>query len=587
MAAISTLLALLAPVTLAQPQQLTLAEPQHRAMAEPKTERAKLTALGAHQLYEQGAAFRNRYVRPSRHEDFVGLVGIDPKTIDNSQLYVESSTDECSADSALAFMQGLYPPWPYTTCDLGIPDHIKTGNGSILNYPLCGYQYPNIRTISPENDQDAIWSHGHHMCKKHEDSLQAFPNNPEADSIYQQTKAFYSGLWDKIFCDAFLPSQCNFYHAHELYEYALYRWNHDERSHALITHGELEQLQELAWHEQVLKHAVPTTGPEGEDDKSSCIAARTLATRVFGQFSENVESCGKHNKLNLAFTSHEPFLAFFALANPDGAEFSRLPEPGAALIFELFSVDSILADRYGLPESSSNYESYSDAGCCDNTSCNHGSCNLDSGNDKSPKNNFGGDDRGNQAPISHGGPPISHGDASFSHGDGSISHGGHGPGSFGPFRRRQLGGGGIGGSGNEKAASYNNVPLHQVPIKSFPTIGDQGDDHAFCPSPEQLYVRVLYRPSTEPHSPAVPVPLFGNQSTMPYKHFSEAMQSVGVQDATHWCNLCESGPDKGGPGFCIIVSTVIVDDEHHVALILGLSGAGLAIALAFVVGLLL
>ncbi|KAK4120763.1 phosphoglycerate mutase-like protein [Parathielavia appendiculata] len=520
------------------------------------SDHAKLTALGAHQLYDQGAAFRNRYVRPSRHEDFVGLVGIQSKAIDNSQLYVESSTDECSAASALAFMQGLYPPWPYTTCDLGIPEYIQTGNDSILNYPLCGYQYPNVRTISPHYDQDAIWSHGHHTCKKHQESLQAFPGNPAADLTYQQTKGFYTGLWDKIFCDAFSPSQCNFYHAHELYEYAAYRWNHDGQSHSLITRGDLEQLRELAWLEQVLKHAAPTTGPQGEDDKSSCIAARTLATRVFSQFSENVKSCGKHNKLNLAFTSHEPFLAFFALANPDGAEFSRLPEPGAALIFELFSVDSTLADRYGHLDSSSNHDSYNNAGCCDDHSCNSNSCDSNScdlgscNNDKSSNNNFGGNDRSEQGSISRG-----------------------------PFGRRSYDGGSIDGIGNEKAGSYNNVPLHQVPLKSFPASNHQGDDHAFCPSPEELYVRVLYRPSTGPSAQVVPVPLFGNQSTMHFKHFSEAMRIVGVRDANQWCNLC-----KGGPKFC--ASTVVGGDQENLGGILGVSGAAVAIALALAIGLL-
>lgn len=34
---------------------------------------------------------------------------------------------------------------------------------------------------------------------------------------------FYDGLWDRVFCDAFPRSEANFFNAHDLYDYALYR----------------------------------------------------------------------------------------------------------------------------------------------------------------------------------------------------------------------------------------------------------------------------------------------------------------------------------------------------------------------------
>jgi hypothetical protein len=123
------------------------------ALSDPAT----LTPQGAHQMLDQGAAFRSRYLRPARHDQHVGIVGIESKPINNSHLNVEASTDQRSSASATAFLQGLYPPWPYTSCDLDVPPHTRVANGSILNYPLNGYQYPNIRTISPENDPDSIW----------------------------------------------------------------------------------------------------------------------------------------------------------------------------------------------------------------------------------------------------------------------------------------------------------------------------------------------------------------------------------------------------------------------------------------------
>jgi hypothetical protein len=108
-------------------------------------------------MYDRGTAFRDRYLRPSRHDQHVGIVGIRSKIIDNSQIHVESSTDSCSSASAIAFMQGLYPPFPHVSCDSDVPGHNRMHNGSVLNYPMCGYQYPNIRTIAPDRDPDAIW----------------------------------------------------------------------------------------------------------------------------------------------------------------------------------------------------------------------------------------------------------------------------------------------------------------------------------------------------------------------------------------------------------------------------------------------
>jgi hypothetical protein len=119
--------------------------------------RSKLTALGSYQMYNQGVAFRNRYLQPSDDNDYVGIFGIQADTLDNSQLNVESSTDECSTASAISFMEGLYPPSPHATCDLDVSSQNRDTNSSMVDYPLCGSQYPNIRTIFPGHDPDSIW----------------------------------------------------------------------------------------------------------------------------------------------------------------------------------------------------------------------------------------------------------------------------------------------------------------------------------------------------------------------------------------------------------------------------------------------
>jgi hypothetical protein len=136
----------------------------------------------------------------------------------------------------------------------------------------------------------------------------------------------------------------SFYNAYDLYDYAAYHWTHGNRTRSAMTSEDLERLHQLAWEDQKLRYAT-IAGPGGiQDDLTHAIAGRTLASRVTALFTENIQSRGARNKLNLAFTSHEPFLGFFALTDLSGGTYDRglfaqLPRPATTLTFELFSVD--------------------------------------------------------------------------------------------------------------------------------------------------------------------------------------------------------------------------------------------------------
>ncbi len=72
------------------------------------------------------------------------------------------------------------------------------------------------------------------------------------------------------------------------------------------------------------------------------VSGRTFASKVVTLFESNIKKFGATNKLNLMFGSFEPFIAFFALSRlnsgPSGSVFKQLPNPGAAMVFELFTV---------------------------------------------------------------------------------------------------------------------------------------------------------------------------------------------------------------------------------------------------------
>lgn len=123
-----------------------------------------LTPLGAQQLYSQGSLFRARYLSNSSLSDEDNaittnspIVGIERQALDNSQLSIFSSTDDYVVGSALAFLQGLYPPVTQTFASNNGGDNASTlANGTVVNYPLDGYQYPNIRNV-PTTDPSSVW----------------------------------------------------------------------------------------------------------------------------------------------------------------------------------------------------------------------------------------------------------------------------------------------------------------------------------------------------------------------------------------------------------------------------------------------
>jgi hypothetical protein len=116
----------------------------------------ELTSLGANQLLNAGSVIRSRYVSPPINgtEITVGepINGLSEYALDNTQISITSTEDEYVVGSALAFMQGLYPPRNAFIMDS--VTHLS--NSTWLQYPLDGYQYPNIGTAS-SLDYNYIW----------------------------------------------------------------------------------------------------------------------------------------------------------------------------------------------------------------------------------------------------------------------------------------------------------------------------------------------------------------------------------------------------------------------------------------------
>ncbi|KAK3343938.1 histidine phosphatase superfamily [Lasiosphaeria hispida] len=309
-----------------------------------------LTPVGAQQMFAQGELLRSRYLSRSTDSDndddgvnrHAPIVGIEANAIDNTQLNIITNTDQYMVTSAIAFTQGLYPPINQAFSEnSGGMAAAQLANGSVVNYPMGGYQYPSIRTASIL-DFESVWIGGNVGCTSYTESLLNFRNDTIIATVYNNTVNFYQNLWRQLLNKAFPQSMANFGNAYLLYDYASFQYTHDNETRENITEGEMSMMARFASTEQRNKNANLSISGSTEGDMIRAIAGRTMASKTVALFIESIRSGGSTNKLNLAFTSFEPFVAFFALSKlivgDHAAEFKPLPEPGAVMLFELFSI---------------------------------------------------------------------------------------------------------------------------------------------------------------------------------------------------------------------------------------------------------
>lgn len=124
-----------------------------------------LTPVGAEQMRAQGEVLRARYLARNYtvSADVAAVAGsariqgLERNAIDNTQLSIQTSNDPYMGPSAMAFFQGLYPPLNQAVAaGAGGMASAILHNGSLVNFPLDGYQYPRIQTLS-SSDPESIW----------------------------------------------------------------------------------------------------------------------------------------------------------------------------------------------------------------------------------------------------------------------------------------------------------------------------------------------------------------------------------------------------------------------------------------------
>ncbi|KAL7628125.1 hypothetical protein AAE478_002323 [Parahypoxylon ruwenzoriense] len=289
-----------------------------------------LTALGADEAFQSGNFYRNRYVASDASSPILGL---SHDIVVNSQLSVISPADAVLQTSALAFLQGVYPP----AGALGVQE---LANSSEVQAPLGGYQYIPVDAVSTAssnpNSENNEWLQGGSGCGNAMVSSNNYFKSAEYARTLDETRDFYAGLLPVI-NGTFGAGQANFKNAYTIFDYINVATIHNQSIPAadLLTAPTFARLKTLAdAHEWNLAY--------NSSDTIRAIAGATLAAQVVDQLNGTLTTKGGA-PLAVQFGAYASFMSFFGLAqlaavSPD---FTGVVDYASSMVFELVTNASV------------------------------------------------------------------------------------------------------------------------------------------------------------------------------------------------------------------------------------------------------
>lgn len=158
-----------------------------------------LTPLGASQVHSSGSFYRRRYVDDAAAASDSGsdsgsplrVAGLSADRAVVSQLAVTAPVDSVLHNSAVVFLQGLYPPSATAGAE-------TLANGTKVSAPLGGYQYIPVSTVqdaaTAAHAESSEWLQGGSGCSRAEVSSNAYFQSADYARTYAETKDFYQSL---------------------------------------------------------------------------------------------------------------------------------------------------------------------------------------------------------------------------------------------------------------------------------------------------------------------------------------------------------------------------------------------------------
>lgn len=303
-----------------------------------------LTPYGAYQLHEAGSAFRERYVALDGVDSDTSkrIVNLAPELLNTEDVKVASTPDIAVLASAQAFMQGVYPPLNESFNSSFHDDDLELADGSVVQAPLGGYQYPSIETFGFDDPQSVTIS-GQALCSTYGSANIQYLNSKEFWGTYADSAAFYAHLYSQAISGAFDMKGANFGNATSISEFLDYQAVHNE---SLFHNLGREYVERARWYagQYVYETNGNTTSSDAVKDGSiRAIAGQGLVSSVLNAFESSIKGQGAHGKMTLRFGGSQTAVSFASLLqldNRQNANFTSLPNQGASFVLELFSLES-------------------------------------------------------------------------------------------------------------------------------------------------------------------------------------------------------------------------------------------------------
>ena len=294
---------------------------RHGDRTAKSTPPANLTDLGYEEVFTSGTYYRNRYISSEASNR---IYGINADLVKQSQLTASAPVDTVLQNSALGFLQGLYPP---VGSQLGSN---TLRNGTTVQSPLNGYQLIPLQTVQTgAGSEDAAWLQGSTNCA----NAQISSNDYFTSTEYQQTLNRTQSLYDSIYADVnktFPQSQTSFKNGYVIWDLLNVASIHNTTATANIPDDEtMQQLKYLAdQHEFGLAY--------NASEPIRAITGSIVAAEVVEALNLTLTGKGK-SKLNVQFGAYAGMLSFFGLANLTNVnpDFYGVPDYASSLVWEL------------------------------------------------------------------------------------------------------------------------------------------------------------------------------------------------------------------------------------------------------------
>ncbi|KAK6501774.1 hypothetical protein TWF481_009600 [Arthrobotrys musiformis] len=284
-----------------------------------------LTNLGFQQNFQTGGLYRETYLSSNSSKQ---ILGISEDKYVPAQVWASSPDQKVLANTATAFLQGLYPP--LEQIDPEIATNTLT-NGTKYTNPLEGYQYVVLHTADGESP-NTIWIKGDDGCPAVTEASEDFELSAEFMEREASTKSFYEGFWEQL-QDVYdyTESKLSYARAYDIFDLINVAQIHNSSASENVTAEQLFQLRTLADSAEFGLNF-------NASQPARSIHAQTLAGAILNQLNQTVTGKGKL-KFSLLAGSYDTFLAFFGLTELTAASpnFFGLPDYASTMAFEILT----------------------------------------------------------------------------------------------------------------------------------------------------------------------------------------------------------------------------------------------------------